>query len=126
MVNTTLAVADRDGVDELEEAQTQFAEYLKDFCGGPDGGGTDEESMLLGAQLSGSGAGSDAAAGPQGGPAAQVRVRCTVRVFRVQGHSSAHGSCGSRAAPRFLLLYARGVLVCAVLQRKCVHARNLN
>ncbi len=47
--NTSRAAADRDGVEELEEAQTQFADYLKDFCGGPDGGGTDEESMLLGA-----------------------------------------------------------------------------
>ena len=45
------AAADRDGVEGLEESQTQFAEHLKDFCGGPDGGGgTDEESMLLGAR----------------------------------------------------------------------------
>ena len=51
VVRKSTLFADRDGVDGLEEAQTQFADFLKEFCGGPDGGGTDEESMLLGALL---------------------------------------------------------------------------
>ncbi len=38
----------RDGVAGTSHAQAEFADALRDFCGGPDGTGTDEESMTIG------------------------------------------------------------------------------
>jgi hypothetical protein len=38
----------RDGLGGMAQAQTAFADTLRDFCGGPDGSGTDEESMSIG------------------------------------------------------------------------------
>lgn len=38
----------RDGLGSMAHAQTDFADALREFCGGPDGTGTDEESMSIG------------------------------------------------------------------------------
>jgi hypothetical protein len=38
----------RDGLGGMAHAQTGFADTLREFCGGPDGCGTDEESMSIG------------------------------------------------------------------------------
>lgn len=38
----------RDGLGGMAYAQTGFADTLREFCGGPDGCGTDEESMSIG------------------------------------------------------------------------------
>ena len=37
----------KEGISSLSTSQTQFADFLEEFCGG-----TDEESMMLGEQLS--------------------------------------------------------------------------
>lgn len=38
----------RDGLGGIAHAQTEFADMLREFCGGLDGTGTDEESMSIG------------------------------------------------------------------------------
>ena len=40
----------RDGLAQMAHSQTDFADALRDFCSGPDGTGTDEESMSIGGQ----------------------------------------------------------------------------
>lgn len=38
----------RDGIGAASSSQTEFSETLREFCGGVDGTGTDEESMSIG------------------------------------------------------------------------------